>query len=81
MLELARFNEVMETAFQETAPHRICQYIYGLSDAFNSFYHDTRILAQEDLRQQAGWICLITLVKDVLTACIQVLGFEAPERM
>lgn len=81
MLELARFNEVMETAFQETAPHRICQYIYGLSDAFNSFYHDTRILAQEDLRQQVGWICLITLVKDVLTACIQVLGFEAPERM
>ena len=81
MLELARFNEVLENAFQETAPHKICQYIYGLSDAFNSFYHDTRILSQEDSLQQAGWIRLITLVKEVLTACIQVLGFEAPERM
>ena len=79
--ELARFNEVLENAFQETAPHKICQYIYGLSDAFNSFYHDTRILSQEDSLQQAGWIRLITLVKEVLTACIQVLGFEAPERM
>ena len=81
MLELARFNEVLENAFQETAPHKICQYIYGLSDAFNSFYHDTRILSQEDSLQQAGWIRLITLVKEVLTACSQVLGFEAPERM
>ena len=81
MLELARFHEVLENAFQETAPHKICQYIYGLSDAFNSFYHDTRILAQEDRAQQAGWIRLITLVKEVLTACIHVLGFEAPERM
>ncbi len=81
MLELAKYNDVMESSFAETAPHRICQYIYDLSNAFNSFYHDTRILAHEDLAQQASWIRLITLVKDVLTACIHVLGFEAPERM
>ncbi len=81
MLELSKYNEVMENAFAETAPHKICQYIYDLSNAFNSFYHDTRIIAEEDKAQQAGWIRLITLVKDVLNACIHVLGFEAPERM
>lgn len=81
MLELAKYNEVMENAFAETAPHKICQYIFDLSNAFNSFYHDTRILAEEDKARQASWIHLITLVKDVLTTCIQVLGFEAPERM
>lgn len=81
MLELSKYNDVMETSFAETAPHRICQYIYDLSNAFNSFYHDTRILAQEDKAQQASWIQLITLVKDVLTNCIHVLGFDAPERM
>ncbi len=81
MLELAKYNEVMENAFAETAPHKICQYIFDLSNAFNSFYHDTRILAEEDKARQASWIRLITLVKDVLTTCIQVLGFEAPERM
>ena len=81
MLELAKYNEVMENAFAETAPHKICQYVFDLSNAFNSFYHDTRILAEEDKARQASWIRLITLVKDVLTTCIQVLGFEAPERM
>lgn len=81
MLRLARFNDVMENAFAETAPHKICQYIYELSNAFNSFYHDNRILAEEDKARQASWIQLITLTKDVLTTCIHVLGFEAPERM
>lgn len=81
MLELSKYNDVMENAFAETAPHKICQYIFDLSNAFNSFYHDTRILAEEDKARQASWIALITLVKRVLEACIQVLGFEAPERM
>jgi arginyl-tRNA synthetase len=81
MLLLARFNDVLETAWNEIAPHKICQFIYELSNAFNSFYHDTRILAQEDPAQQASWIALITVVKDVLNTCIGILGFEAPERM
>ncbi len=80
MLELSKYNDVMESAFAETAPHKICQYIFDLSNAFNSFYHDTRILAEEDKERQASWIALITLVKRVLEACIQVLGFEAPEQ-
>ncbi|MCI9163856.1 MAG: arginine--tRNA ligase [Lachnospiraceae bacterium] len=81
MLELARYNEVMETAFEELAPHKICQYVYGLANAFNGFYRDNKILAQEDAGRQAGWIRLITLVRDVLAAGIGVLGFDAPERM
>lgn len=81
MLELARYNDVMENAFAEIAPHKICQYIFELSNAFNSFYHDNKILSEEDKARQAGWISLISLVKDVLASCIHVLGFEAPERM
>ena len=81
MLIAARYNDVMENAFAETAPHKLCQYIYELSDTFNSFYHDTRILAGEDEALKESRIGLITLVKDVLVTCIHVLGFDAPERM
>ncbi len=81
MLELARYNEVMENAFAEKAPHKLCQYIYELSNAFNRFYHDTKILAEEDKEKQGSQIRLISLAKDVLNACIDVLGFGAPERM
>ena len=48
MLQLSKYNEVIENGFAETAPHKICQYIYELANAFNSFYHDTKILSEED---------------------------------
>lgn len=81
MLQMSRFNEIMETSFAELAPHKICQYIYELANAFNRFYHDTKIITEEDRRQQASWIRLIRLTKDILSGCISVLGIEAPERM
>lgn len=81
MLELGKFNGVMENAFEEKAPHKVCSYIYDLANAFNRFYHETKILTEEDKKQQAAWIGLLTLTRDVLERCIDVLGFEAPERM
>ena len=81
MLQLTKYNEVIENSFAETAPHKICQFIYELSDAFNKFYNSTMILKEEDKDRQASYIRLITLVKQVLETCIDLLGFEAPERM
>ena len=81
MLQLSKYNEVTETSFMELAPHKICQYVYELANAFNRFYHDTKIIAEENEKQRASWLSLISLAKDVLTACIDLLGIEAPERM
>ncbi len=81
MLELSRFSEMIDTAYQEIAPHRICAYIYDLANSFNSFYHNTKIIAEEDSARQSSWIALITLVQDILKVCTELLGFEAPERM
>ncbi len=81
MLEISKFNSMMESAFTDTAPHKVCAYIYDLSNAFNHFYHETKILAEQDEMVQAGYICLLELTRHALEICIDVLGFEAPERM
>lgn len=81
MLELSKFNAVMESAFEETAPHKICSYIYDLANAFNSFYHGTKIMSEENETVQKSYIRLLELAKSVLETCIDVLGFSAPERM
>ena len=81
MLELSRFNEVMTNAAEELAPHKICAYIYGLANALNHFYHETKIMVEEDVAVQAGYIRLLELTRDVLETCIDVLGFDAPEKM
>ena len=81
MLEIAKFNEMINTVYAEIAPHKICAYIYDVANAFNKFYHETKILAEEDAQKKAGYIALLKLTKDVLETCIDLLGFEAPERM
>ena len=81
MLELTKFNAMMENACAEHAPHKVCAFIYDLANAFNKFYHDTKIMGEEDEQKQASYIALLVLTKKVLETCIDVLGFEAPDRM
>lgn len=81
MMELAKFNTSMEAAYEETAPHKVCSYIYDLANAFNHFYHETKILTEEDEVKKAGWIALLALTRDVLETCAYLLGFKVPERM
>ena len=81
MLVLSRFNAMMENAYEEKAPHKICAYIYELANAFNGFYHETKILSEEDFKVQASYIGLLVLTKNILETCINVLGFSAPDRM
>lgn len=81
MLEVLKYNEVIENAFEEMAPHKICAFIYDLANAFNRFYHETKILAEENESVQKSYVALLVLTKQVLESCIDVLGFEAPERM
>ena len=81
MLSLSRFNAVVENAYEESAPHKLCAYIYELANAFNGFYHGTKILSEENEAAQKAYIGLLCLTKSVLEACIDMLGFEAPERM
>ena len=81
MLALSGFGAMMENAYEETAPHKICSYIYELANAFNSFYHETKIMSEENEQIQKSYIRLLELTKSVLETCIDLLGFQAPERM
>ena len=79
--QLLQFNSMMEGAASELAPHRVCAFVYEIANDFNRFYHETKILTEEDPVKKAGWIALLALTRDVMLDCISVLGFEAPEKM
>lgn len=80
-LTLCKFTDTMDAAYSERAPHKICQFVYELSESFNRFYHENKILANEDEERKASYIQLLVLVKNVLEQCIELLGFSAPDRM
>ncbi len=81
MLAITKLAPTLETALSASAPNTICAYIYELAGCVNKFYHETRILTEENKSLQAGYISLIALAKNVLETCIHLLGFSAPEKM
>ena len=81
MLQLSGFAAMVENAFEEKAPHKICAYIYEVSNAFNSFYHEAKILSEEDQAQKESFLQLLQLTRRVLETSIDLLGFSAPDRM
>ena len=81
MIAITKLGPNLETALKSSAPNLICAYIYELAGAVNKFYHETRILGEENEELKAGYIALIGLAKDVLEQCIRILGFSAPEKM
>ena len=81
MIAITKLGPTLESALRASAPNLICAYIYELAGCVNKFYHETRILSEEDETLKAGYIALIGLAKNVLEQCIHILGFSAPEKM
>ena len=78
---LNNFPVKISDAAEKNEPSVISRYLVDLAQAFNKFYHDTKIMGEEDEQKQASYIALLVLTKKVLETCIDVLGFEAPDRM
>ncbi len=81
MLAITKLAPNLENALRTSSPNVVCAYIYELAGCVNKFYHETRILTEEDEGRKAGYIALIALAKNVLETCIDLLGFYAPEKM
>lgn len=80
-LALARFQDAVEDAYIQNAPNRLCKYIYDLSNSLNGFYAERNIMKEADPAKQASYVTLIRLVLKVLEIAVDLLGFEAPEKM
>lgn len=81
MMKAAQFPEMIRNAAEELSPHRICAFLYELADAFNHFYHENRILAEENEEKKKSYLALLVLIRDLAECCISLLGFSAPEEM
>jgi arginyl-tRNA synthetase len=81
MLALTKWNETVQSAYQEQAPHKLCQFVYELCDAYNKFYHENKILSNDDEKIRESWIKLSAFTGQVLEQAIDLLGLEAPEKM
>ena len=81
MLTLSSFAKRMDEAYEALSPSVVCAYIYELANDFNSFYHATKILTEENADRKKSFLSLLSLTVGVMETCADLLGFEAPSRM
>ena len=78
---LARFPDVIASAAQDLAPHRMAFYLKDeLADAFHSYYNAHKFLV-DDAELQAARLALCEATRLVLGNGLALLGVSAPERM
>lgn len=81
MLGLTGFSQALRLASDELAPHKLCTFIYELSNRFNSFYHENKIISEENVSLKKAWINLILLTYGVLDKVMELLAITVPEKM
>lgn len=79
--ELYLFEDFLERATEEYAPHRLTQYALGLADLFHSFYGNLQVIDTENKEISEHRLATVLATKIVLAETLSLLGIQAPDRM
>ena len=80
-LALLRFPDILEETLKTRAPNVMCDYAFGLAQAFSRFYTAHHILSEADPILRASRLGLARLTLRALETALGLLGIEVPERM
>ena len=81
LLKLLAYPKAVAEAAQNYSPNTVCDYLVGLAQAFNTFYHKHQVLKAEDKATRQARLLLIKAVQIVLANGLGILGMAAPEKM
>jgi arginyl-tRNA synthetase len=77
---LSQNEEILEDSLKHYSPHILVHYLLELANAFNSYYHETKIIQEKKELEQARLV-LVQGVQSVLGKGLNVLGIETLEEM
>ena len=77
----SRLDETVQQAAAQNEPAILAKYTFNLAKSFNLFYHNHKILVEENAVKQALLVVTANMARNALTASLQTLGIEVPERM
>lgn len=78
ILELARFSEIVNHAFENLSPNLIANYAYDISQKFNEFYHSNQVIGSNE---ESFRLVLVWCFSQVLKNALSLLGISVIERM
>ena len=75
---ILQFPEAVESAIEDLAPNRLCEYLYNLTSKFTDFYSECQVVGSEEEKSRV-LMCQAALV--VIKKCFFILGMEPLDRI
>jgi arginyl-tRNA synthetase len=77
----SRLEETVEQAASQNEPAILAKYAFNLAKTFNLFYHHHKIISEPDDVKRAVLIAVADMTRRSLTAALETMGIDVPERM
>lgn len=77
----ARLEETVEQSAASTEPAILAKFTFNLAKAFNLFYRNHKIISEPDPTKKAVLVAVADMARRSLTAALNTMGIEVPEKM
>ena len=67
--------------FENRSLNEICEYLYKITNIYNNFYAENKVLTEENESIKTSWLALTKLVFDNNKYLLNILGINIPEKM
>jgi arginyl-tRNA synthetase len=81
MISLLNINSVLNKSFESRSLNDICEHLYKITNTYNNFYYQNRILTESNIKIRESWLTLTKIVYDNNCKMLKILGINIPERM
>lgn len=78
MLDLKR---IIKKSFENCSLNEICEYLYKITNLYNNFYAENKVLIEKNEEVRASWLALTKLIFDNNKYLLNILGINIPEKM
>lgn len=78
MLDLKR---IIKRCFENYSLNEICEYLYKVTNLYNNFYAENKVLIEENTEVRASWLSLTKIIYDNNLYLLKILGINIPEKM
>lgn len=81
MIGLLNINNVLMKSYKTKSLNEIAEHLYKITNLFNNFYSQNRILTEENAEVKESWLCLSRIVYENNLKLLNILGIDVPDRM
>ena len=80
-LSLLNINKVLLKSFNTKSLNEIAELLYKITNTYNNFYSNVRILTENDEKVRSSWLAITNIVYQNNLKLLNILGINVPERM